>query len=114
MAAVKIVSTPRGEAPEHVREAWIGLVLPLAQPGKRRVAAAGILTGPRTFIGSLIGLVTGRYERREGYVVESAKAIAILDNSRPEAAQWWQKNTPHLLLPGHLFIFDSEACEEVP
>ena len=45
MSAIKIVAVPPGEAPQQVREARVGLVLPLALPQKRRSLGAGVLTG---------------------------------------------------------------------
>jgi hypothetical protein len=30
MKRVRIVQIPSGEAPEHIRKAWVGLTLPLA------------------------------------------------------------------------------------
>ena len=32
---IKIVTTPPGEAPKKVRDAWVGLTLPLAVNGKK-------------------------------------------------------------------------------
>lgn len=30
MRTIQIQSTPHGDAPKHIREAWVGLVLPLS------------------------------------------------------------------------------------
>ncbi len=60
MAAIKIISTPPGEAPLHIREAWVELVLPLAVPPVRSVwIVGGVLTGPKTALGQWLHLLLG-------------------------------------------------------
>jgi hypothetical protein len=114
LQAIKIVDVPPGEAPQEVRGAWVGLVLPLAEPEKRRIRSAGILNGPKTYFRYILRFITGQCFDYEGYVVESATAIAILAQSNPEAADWWKKNSPHLLNPGQHFFMQAEFCQEVP
>jgi hypothetical protein len=36
MASIRITKVPAGEAPEEIRRAWVGLVLPLADDEARR------------------------------------------------------------------------------
>ncbi len=52
MAKIRIVACPPGEAPQAVREAWIGLELPLP-PGRlghrRGWLTTGVVSGPRTW-----------------------------------------------------------------
>jgi len=52
MAKIRIVAFPPGEAPQAVREAWIGLELPLP-PGRlghrRGWLTTGVVSGPRTW-----------------------------------------------------------------
>src|SRR5262245_40243771 len=117
MASIRIVGVPRGEAPLSVREAWVGLVLPLSggPRGRRNVwYGAGVLSGPKSFLGSLIAWLSGGYERLDGYPVEVLTAVEILSRTNPEAAQWWRQNAPHLMKPGRRFVFDAEACQEEP
>lgn len=113
MAAIKIISTPPGEAPLHIREAWVGLVLPLAVPSVRSVwIVGGVLTGPKTALGQWIQLLLGRGRRHAGYVVNIAAAVTLLERANPSAAAWWRENTPELMAENRTFVFSAEACEE--
>ncbi len=94
---VRIVAVPTGPPPEEVRRAWVGLTVPLA-PGE---------TGPRPV------KTPGNAEEKVGYVVDSARALAILAANAPAAAAWWKKNAPAYLQPGRALLFSPESCEEV-
>jgi hypothetical protein len=112
--AVRIVRAPVGEAPVWVRQAWIGLTLPLApgvRPGQRR--AAGVLSGPHSFLGFLLAWITGRTEKVEGYPVLASEAVRQLSLHNPEAASWWHEHAPHVLGPRRVFLFDTLACEPI-
>lgn len=109
--AVRIVKPPRGEAPEWVRSAWVGCVLPLAYPRKHSWVTYGVLSGyPKGFAKFIHRIMKPAVE---GYAVESATAISILSQNKIEAADWWRKNTPQLLQHGKVFVFNTEACEEI-
>src|SRR4051812_44441611 len=90
---VRITDVPPGEAPEHIRRAWVGLVLPLApgETGPRSARTAGVLTGPRGFFMTLAHLLLGRLRRARGYVVEGRVAVWLLGEKDPEAAAWWRE-----------------------
>jgi hypothetical protein len=45
--------------------------------------------------------------------VDVDEAIDILAEADPEAAAWWEENTPHLLGRGGKFGFAEEVCEEI-
>jgi hypothetical protein len=96
---IRIVKAPPGEAPQEIREAWIGLVLPTneqtMQIGDRQVGALG-----------------GKPQNLGGYKVDGATAITILGEANPEAAQWWHSNAPIALQ--NTLVFAKEVCEEVP
>jgi hypothetical protein len=96
-----------------VRQAWVGLILPVAGP-LQNCPAYGVLSGPKTWLGELIALITGSSNRVSGYPVESQVAVAILAESNPEAADWWRVNTPHLLTRGRTFVFQAPVCQEEP
>jgi hypothetical protein len=98
---IRITAVPPGEAPEEVRRAWVGLVLPLA----RR------MQGP--LLARSFGVLTGRTQKVYGYAVPAARAVEILSQSAPEAARWWTSNVSQLLGPRRLFIFHAEVCREV-
>ena len=93
---VRIVAVSPGAAPEEVRRAWVGLIVPLA---------AGE-TGPRP-------ARTAAGEEKVGYVVDSLRALQVLAAHAPAAAAWWKKNAPGYLQPGRSLLFPPEACEEV-
>jgi hypothetical protein len=94
---VRIVAVSPGPAPEEVRRAWVGLTVPLA---------AGE-TGPRPV------KTAGNAEEKVGYVVDSARALAVLATHAPAAAAWWKKNAPDYLQPGRALLFPPESCQEV-
>lgn len=109
---VRIVAVPPGEAPEDVRQAWVGLRLPLLLfHGKSKsLKIAGVLTGPKGFLDRLATLFSGRYEQRNGYAISVLEAIAVLEGANPQAAAWWRQNAPHLVRPGKAFMFPVEVC----
>lgn len=94
---VRIVAVSPGPAPEEVRRAWVGLIVPLA---------AGE-TGPRPV------QTAGAAEEKVGYVVDSHRALKVLEANAPAAAAWWKKNAPAYLQPGHSLLFPPEVCQEV-
>jgi hypothetical protein len=107
---VTIIARPSGEAPEWVRDAWIGLRLPLVHPRRRNWHGIGVLSGPRGVFRQLWALIRGRTLRMPGYVVNAKVAIESLADSNPVAAAWWRKNAPHFLNGRSRFIFDEAAC----
>ena len=113
MASVRINSTPPGEAPTPIREAWVGLALPLVYERPRRFLGSGVLSGPDGIIATIVHLLTFRLHAQTGYVVPSLAAIEILEKSNPDAARWWRENVPRALRPRHKFLFDTACCERV-
>ena len=110
-AKVRIVALPAGEAPQRVREQWIGLELPLvSKPGLYR--GVGVASSP-TFFGRLWREMSGKGKMIDGYVVDARRAVEILEASHPEAAAWWRQNTRQFLAQRRRFIFDKESCEVV-
>lgn len=93
MFKIMIIKTPRGEAPEEVRQAWVGLVLPcIGNFGPDSVC--GVLTGEVIDYGL------------EMYNVWQAEACEILAGTAPAAAAWWRsKGFPKA---GRMFTF----CED--
>jgi len=75
---IRIVRLPEGEAPIEVRKKWVGLVLPCL--------------GVNDLEGSF-GVVTGKPENCPAYscfVVSQKEALDILNQSCPEAADWFK------------------------
>ena len=106
-----ITSVPPGEAPEWVRQRWVGLSLPLAQRSAkpRKFLTSGVTSGPRGSMAWLVSLVTGRFKLESGYLVECSAALSVLEAERPDAAAWWKENLPHLFRPGRRFVFHAQA-----
>ena len=107
---VTIIGRPDGEAPDWVRDAWIGLRLPLSHPEKRIWRSTGVLTGPRGYLGGLLAMIRGRTDRVPGYLVDARAAIEILARTNPAAAAWWREHAQHLLGEGSDFVFEQEVC----
>ncbi len=95
---IRIVTTPPGEAPQSVREAWIGLELPLAKSRDqgKKLAVMGVRSWEGIFM--------------TGYAVDGRVALERLAASSPAAAAWWRKNVPHVLKSGFQFVFPVENC----
>jgi len=108
---VRIVARPIGEAPEWVRDAWIGLEIPLLCSGERTSEGVGVLSGPRSFLAQLGDWLRGRSMNVSGYVVNARTAVDLLEAHSPKAAEWWWANTAHLLDGRSAFLFDTPACE---
>jgi len=112
---IRIVRVPPGEAPQWVREKWVGLRLPLRQ---RKLAplsfpVAGVLTGPRTWWSSVLALFRGSTDQVNGYAVSVTAAVDELAKHSPEAASWWRSETPHMFRATRFFVFHAEVAEIV-
>ena len=108
---IRIIKTPRGAAPEWVREAWVGLVLPLGDHpagDPRLLRRFGVTSFWRK---RLFPWTAARYEPADFFPVFANKAIAVLQKTQPDAAWWWTENTPHLLHPTARLIFRRDECE---
>jgi hypothetical protein len=109
---VDIIRPPAGEAPDWVRQAWVGLRLPAAQRRARDWQGAGVITGPRSFAGQFWARLTGRTSPTYGYAVDAREAIDLLAGTNEAAAEWWRENAPRLLNDGQCFVFDATSCRE--
>ncbi len=92
---------PGGDAPEDVRKAWIGLVIPVdphfEQPAliDSRMVASGVHAGPV-----------------KGYTVLAILAFeALAKSDAGDTIHWWWKNAREYYREGMHFVFDSECCE---
>ena len=113
MSAIRIVSIPPGEAPEHIRAAWVGLVLPLFVDALQVTEGAGVLSGPKSRLGWFFARLRGKTTEDVGYLVEADQAVEILSHHDPEAAMWWRENVAWVNRPGMTFLFAAGACQEV-
>jgi hypothetical protein len=76
---IRIMRLPEGEAPIEVRKKWVGLVLPCL--------------GVNTSENRGFGVVTGKPDGDSAYsrfVVPQKEALDILNQSCPEAADWFK------------------------
>lgn len=108
---IKIVRRPVGEAPEWVRDEWIGLSLPLALKRERDWRGLGVLTGPHHWLSQVWALLSGNNFKVTGYAVNAKIAVDLLADCNPHAAAWWREHTPQMLNGRRYFVFDSAACE---
>lgn len=107
---VTIKRRPIGEAPEWVRDAWIGMRLPVAEPKQRSLPTVGVLTGPHSALKQLIAWASGRTNRLRGFVIDANTAVDLLAVANPAAADWWKSNAPGLLSKRRNLVFDLDAC----
>ena len=117
MPSIRIIKRPAGEAPQHIRDAWVGITLPLPNDRSgqlRSFPAFGVLSGPKNFIATLWNLLLRRNLTYVGYGVATLDALKVLEVHDAAAATWWRVNTPHLLKPESRLIFEAEVCEEIP
>lgn len=108
---IKIVRRPIGEAPEWVRDAWIGLTLPSEQTKAKTYWGVGVLTGPVNMAMQIIKLLSGKAVLVSGYAVNAKVAVDILAETQPAAAEWWRLNTSKMLNGKRNFVFDADVCE---
>ncbi len=94
---IQILRTPRGEAPEWVRKAWVGCSLSCFA---------------RQYVDDNTGVVSRMVEKRsEVYIVDQAVAIEALERNAPHAAAWWRsQGFPQ---PGKSFSFDIDCAREL-
>ena len=107
---IEIVNRPTGEAPDWVRDAWIGLHIPLKEENTITAETFNAGNAPRTQLGFVIARLMGRSELKTGYVVSSKTAVEILAASHIKAAEWWVDNVPNILNPEMILIFNEQAC----
>ena len=112
---IRIVGVPPGEAPQWVREKWVGLVLPLATRKHKPLMAftSGVLSGPPSRFAALFWGLFGRLHRETGYAVDASTALTILDRAAPDAATWWRENVPRSRAWKQNFLFHASVCETV-
>jgi len=113
MASIRITSTPPGEAPPSIREAWVGLELPLFHDKPRYYLASGVLTSPRSIMEGILDFFALRFQFQRGFAVPSLVAIDILAKSDPNAANWWRETVPRMVRPRRYLVFSPECCEHV-
>jgi hypothetical protein len=75
---IQFVRTPKGEAPEWVRDAWVRVIVPYVGFGHPFPFTHGVLTGkPEAAVCS--------------YCVPQEEALKALHEADPQAAAWWKQ-----------------------
>ncbi len=77
--AIRTVITPEGEAPKHIRDAWVGVEIPCLYFSPGDLDSYGILSGAMASPGDV-------------YVVLRGEAFTALERVNPEAVRWWREN----------------------
>lgn len=108
---IRIVKRPAGEAPEWVRDAWIGVRLPTKRDRPRDRIGLGVLSGPHGHFQQLLFWLRGKTFRVTGYAVNALEAVELLSVKNAEAAEWWRSNCPRLLDGHRNLVFQPNECE---
>jgi len=95
-----MIKIPAGEAPEHIRQAWVGLELP-CDP------ILGCPDQPEH--GAVSGEKADR--NRYGFSVPQFEALEILEKHNPEAAKYWRDQGFPKSPPYDYFGFDEGEAE---
>jgi hypothetical protein len=111
-STIRIVVVPPGQAPLWVRKSWVGLELPAFRNRPYKRHTVGVLDRPKS-AQFLWDVICGRVQATNGYMVETIRAVEILDTANAAAATWWRQNTPHLLRPKRYLLFPVEVCQFV-
>ena len=99
MGLIRITKIPDSEAPEDIRKAWIGLVLPCAKTtGFWGIREFEVLTD-------------NACQSRRGFYVPQNLAIKILEQTAPKAASWWRAHG--FPKPCEGFTFGEDEAEVV-
>jgi hypothetical protein len=97
-ALVRVTSVPDGEAPEWVRQAWVGLVLPAVD--RRPVPGIEVLSE--------------RQSVAPAYQVNTSVALTLLEvGERTAAADWWREHTTEANDPTQHFLFSPDCCTKL-
>lgn len=95
---VRVTSVPDGEAPEWVRQAWVGLVLPAVD--RRPVPGIEVLSE--------------RQSVAPAYQVNTSVALTLLEvGERTAAADWWREHTTEANDPTQHFLFSPDCCTKL-
>jgi hypothetical protein len=113
---IRIMKRPAGEAPESIRDAWIGLTLPVLPDYCHvvEVCEYGIRSDLLSRLTVELKALVGGGARERGYVVDPTAAVDLLKKVNPLAAAWWLVNVPHVFKEGRSFLFNEECCMMEP
>ena len=69
--------------------------------------------GAKSRFGQLLQIARKQTEMRTGYLVNAKEALGVLALQNEDAARWCIENTPQMLNPDQVFMFDERACRPV-
>jgi hypothetical protein len=115
MKCIEIIAMPPGEAPEEIRKSWIGVIIPLPinAQAEQEKTGYGVLSGPRSWFLALFPFLHKTRFKWRVYRVSGAEAVSALAKRDEPAADWWRKNTPHLLKRHWQLLFPADVCRIV-
>ncbi|MEI7480488.1 MAG: hypothetical protein WCJ59_02565 [bacterium] len=94
MKSIRITSIPNGQAPEWVKNEWIGITIPILPPVR----------------GVALGVVTGAIvSSQSSYQVSTVQALDLLRKKNRYAAEWFEQNA----VLADRFCFAATCCELV-
>lgn len=107
---IMITSTPPGDSPDWVRDTWVGMTLRTVKddPVTVPTMAAGRQRGSR--FGQFVQVALGKAKMRTGYLVNARDAVGLMALENEDAALWCIENTPMVLDPSQVILFDSACC----
>lgn len=106
---IRIVARPFGDAPEYIRDAWIGLLLPV-HPNYPHTVESRHVSLMRPITPLVMWVYRFIAPRARGYIVATNAAMNILESAKPTAAEWFRTNTPHLFESEGGLLFDEACC----
>ena len=109
--AIKIFRAPVGPAPQAIRDAWIGLTIPIEVSPKIMFDSFPAFSDSILAITGIFFGVYGIKPGVRGYLVNCLLAFQILDQVNPEAVEWWRSHKSHFFYSGRMFVFDAGCCE---
>ena len=111
---IHVIAVPRGDAPDEIRQAWVGLTLPLAEgeTGSRAFSSDRLCTSLRSRLWYLWLVLTWRKPPDfRVYIVDHNVAFETLSRASPFALNWWRENRPYLFEQKLKVAFYVEECE---
>ena len=97
MSSIRIIQCPPGQAPEHIRQQWIGSIIPLLES-----------CGARP-----VGVLGGKPQNVGGYEVLASEAIdSLRKREKEEAVLWWRNCLPTDKTTR--LVFARDVCEVIP
>jgi hypothetical protein len=102
MPKIRIIDIPPGQAPEHIRRAWVGLEMETTGQAPGNVILRGVIDGKPDSNPPNAG----------GYCVKTAEALRVLNVAHPDKAAWWQAALGRF--PPSTLVFKREVCLLIP